>query len=115
MCGSGALRVGGHSPRHAGNISTAQAARIQNAATRRKQRITVVGSRAEGTAKAGSDWDYIMSGKSSARHSARKSVPRGSGGGEVDRPGLDVWQDYNPNGIGYNVLDATKPHIIFDP
>ena len=96
-------------------ISAADATRIQNAATRTNQRITVVGSRAEGTAKAGSDWDYIMSGKSSARHSASGSVPRGSGGGEVGRPGMDVWQEYNPNAPGYNVLDPSRPHVFFDP
>jgi hypothetical protein len=37
--------------------------RIQNAADRTGQRITVVGSRAEGTANPFSDWDYILSGR----------------------------------------------------
>jgi hypothetical protein len=96
-------------------ISAADAARIQNAATRTNQRITVVGSRAEGTAKAGSDWDYIMSGRSAQRHSATSSVPRGTAGGEVNRPGIDVWQDYNPNAPGYNRLDPSRPHVTFDP
>jgi RHS repeat-associated protein len=97
------------------SISAADAARIQNAATRTNQRITVVGSRANGTAKTGSDWDYILSGKSSKRHSASSSLPRGSGGGEVSRPGIDIWQDYNPNAPGYNVVDPTRPHVIFEP
>jgi hypothetical protein len=96
-------------------ISAADAARIQNAATRTKQRIAVVGSRAKGTAKPGSDWDYVMSGKSAQRHSASSSVPRGSAGGEVNRPGVDVWQDYNPKAPGYNVVDPNRPHVIFDP
>jgi hypothetical protein len=100
-------------------ISQANAQRIQKAANRTKQRITVVGSRAGGTAKPTSDWDYIMSGKSSQRHSAKSSVPRGSAGGEIDgrgrETGIDLWQNYNPNAINYNPLNPNKPHVAFEP
>jgi RHS repeat-associated protein len=93
--------------------------RIQNAANKTNQEIVVVGSRASGKAKPTSDWDYIMSGKSSQRHSASNSVPRGTQGGEIDsmgrETGLDIFQSYNPNAPGYTTLDSSKPHIIFRP
>lgn len=102
-----------------GGISPGNAQRIQNAANRTNQRITVIGSRAKGTATPCSDWDYIMSGKSSQRHSAKSSVPRGTSGGEIDsmgrETGIDVFQDYNPNAPGYNQLNPNELHIIFDP
>ncbi|MFO7936637.1 MAG: hypothetical protein R6V06_03415 [Kiritimatiellia bacterium] len=113
--------VAGGSPNNGVNtwqeagINPGEAQRIQNAANRTGQQITVVGSRAEGTATAASDWDYIMSGNSSARHSVRSSVPSGMSGGEINAPGIDVWQDYNPNAINYTTLDSTKPHVIFTP
>ncbi|MCP4345580.1 MAG: RHS repeat-associated core domain-containing protein, partial [Desulfobacterales bacterium] len=100
-------------------ISPSNAQRIQNAATRTNQRIIVVGSRAKDTAQANSDWDYIMSGSSRQRHSARSSVPRGSSGGEINaanrETGIDVFQDYNPNAPGYKPLNLNEPHVIFDP
>ena len=45
-----------------GNISPSEYARIQNAATRIGKPIDVVGSRAAGTAKTTSDWDYVIEG-----------------------------------------------------
>jgi hypothetical protein len=97
------------------NISPADALRIQNAATRTKQQIIVVGSRAEGTANSISDWDYIFTGNSAQRHSAASSVPRGVAGGELNRPGIDILQNYNPNAINYFELDVTRPHVVFMP
>lgn len=100
-------------------ISPDNARRIQNAANRTGQRITVVGSRAAGTAGLASDWDYIFSGPSRARHSARSSVRRGRAGGEVNvmgrETGIDVFQDYNPNAWNWNTLDPSRPHVIFEP
>lgn len=100
-------------------MSAADAKRIQNAANRTGQEITVVGSRAKGTAKPTSDWDYIMSGKSSQRHSAKSSVPRGTQGGEINsmgrETGIDVFQSYNPNAPGYNPLNTSQPHVTFKP
>jgi hypothetical protein len=94
-------------------ISSGNITRIQNAANRTQQRITVVGSRAQGTAKPTSDWDFLMSGKSSQRHSARSSVPRGSQGGEINtigrETGIDVFQSYNPKAPAYSPLDVSKP------
>jgi hypothetical protein len=100
-------------------ISEAQARQIQNAADRTGQRITVVGSRAKGTARPDSDWDYILSGKSSQRHSARSSLPRGTSGGELNsrgmETGIDIGQDYNPKAINYSPLRPGAPHVIFGP
>lgn len=100
-------------------MAPSDALRIQNAANRTHQRITVVGSRAEGTAGPLSDWDYIFSGPSHARPSAKTSVPRGKAGGELDifgrETGIDRWQDYNPGAPGYNPLDPLRPHVIFGP
>ena len=100
-------------------MSASDALRIQNAANRTGQQITVVGSRANGTATAMSDWDYIFSGASRERISAGSSVPRGAAGGEVNasgvETGIDRFQSYNPNAPNYQVLDPSRPHVIFTP
>jgi hypothetical protein len=100
-------------------ISPANATRIQNAANRTRQEITVVGSRASGTANPASDWDYVMSGKSSQRHSASSSVPRGTSGGAQDsmgrETGIDVFQSYNPDGPGFYPVRTNEPHVKFRP
>ena len=100
-------------------ISASDALRIQNAADRTGQQITVIGSRAGGTADAMSDWDYIFSGPSAARHSAASSVPIGNAGGAIRasgaESGIDIFQSYNPAAPGYQVLDPNLPHVIFTP
>jgi hypothetical protein len=100
-------------------ISAGDALRIQNAANRTGQQITVVGSRARGTAGPLSDWDYILSGPSRARGSAARSIPRGQAGGEIGasgrETGIDIFQNYNPRAPGYSVLDPDLPHVIFTP
>jgi hypothetical protein len=77
-----------------------------------------VGSRAEGTATATSDWDYFMSGNSAQRHSAASSVPSGTAGGEINsigrETGIDIFTN-NPNSSKYQPLDLTKPYITFYP
>lgn len=66
-----------------------------------------------------SDWDYIFSGASRERISAGSSVPRGAAGGEVNasgvETGIDRFQSYNPNAPNYQVLDPSRPHVIFNP
>jgi hypothetical protein len=96
-------------------MSKANATRIQNAANKTGQRIDVVGSRAGGTASATSDWDYILYGNSAQRHSAANSLPRGTAGGEIYKPGIDLLQSFNNTLRSYTVLDTTKAHIIFYP
>ncbi|WP_433931900.1 FG-GAP-like repeat-containing protein [Sorangium cellulosum] len=95
-------------------LGRAAVQRIQNAADRTGQRITVIGSRASGKAGNMSDWDYILSGNSAKRHSAASSIPRGLGGGE-NGTGVDIWQDFNPHAPNYNPLDPTRPFVVFTP
>ena len=94
-------------------ISNLEAKRIQNAANRTNQKITVVGSRASGTAGPNSDWDYIMSGNSAQRHSAASSVPCGVWGGE-NNTGIDIFSSYpgSPNPV---ILDRSRLYIEFFP
>ncbi len=107
-------RPGARTPSEAG-ISSADALRIQNAADRTHQTISVVGSRAAGTSTILSDWDYVMSGKSSQRHSAASSVPRGTYTSGVVS-GTDIWQSYNPKAPGYVPgPDPTRPFVMFSP
>jgi hypothetical protein len=93
--------------------------RIQNAANRTRQDITIIGSRARGTANPMSDRDYIMGGPTKARHSASSSVPRGTSGGAVNsmgrETGIDIFQIQNPQAPGYTQLNSTLPHVIFTP
>lgn len=95
------------------SISPSDAKRIQNAANRTKQQITVIGSRANGTATLTSDWDYILSGNSAQRHSAASSLPRGVMGGE-NNTGIDIFSSY-VNGPNPVTLDRSKPYITFFP
>ncbi|WP_438015644.1 SpvB/TcaC N-terminal domain-containing protein [Sorangium sp. So ce315] len=92
------------------NLSSAVRARIQNAANRTRQEISVVGSQARGDAKPHSDWDYVMSGNAAQRHSAKSSVPRGTSGGEItaggNQSGIDVYK---------GTPDPSRPHITFKP
>ncbi|THD30158.1 hypothetical protein [uncultured Flavobacterium sp.] len=81
--------------------------RIQNAATRINKPITVVGSRASGTAKAYSDWDYVVPGLKSKNWSTIKN----------SLPGSRSTLDNTPRNIDIfkGPLDPTKPHIIINP
>lgn len=87
-------------------LSPEDVTRIQNAADRTRIRITVVGSRARGTAGPMSDYDYVLSGSTAqARHSLRGSLPAGpSGLGEPRN------QDFHPEPV-----DRTQSYITFTP
>lgn len=92
-------------------LTPSEIKRIQNAANRTKQEITVVGSRARGTAGPASDWDYIFHGKKSRqRHSAMSSVPRGTQGGELNAAGIETGIDRHSGPVSTNM-----PHITFQP
>ena len=115
---TGASNISGYSGAGKSNtgssgISSSDALRIQNAANRTQQNITVVGSRASGTAGPNSDWDYIMSGNSAQRHSAASSVPRGVCGGE-NNMGIDIFSSY-ANGPNPVSIDRSKPYVEFFP
>jgi hypothetical protein len=91
-------------------ISPLDAARIQAVADKIKSPVTVVGSRAAGTARAWSDWDYIVEANAKARSYARWQLPRGLSGGEVngrgEETGLDLFRE---------ALDPARPHVVFHP
>jgi hypothetical protein len=105
-----------------------QANRIQNAANRTRQTIYVVGSRANGTAHAGSDWDYVLTGSKDQRQSAKSSLPGwmsednaaqnnlGHGYTNTGR-GIDIFHNYSPHDArgGYVALDTTRPYVEFVP
>lgn len=101
------------------NLSLSDQVRIQNAANRTNQEITVVGSQVTGKAGLTSDWDYIMSGNSSQRHSAISSIPRGTSGGWVsangNETGIEVYQSYNPDAKHYDTVNKSEPYITFRP
>src|SRR6266567_1865161 len=111
----GELAKGARTWQEAGS-SASEALRIQNAADRTGQTIIVVGSHASGTAGAASDWDYILSGASRARHSASSSLPRATAGGAIrgtSESGIDIFQSYNPSGPNFTKLDPNLPHVVF--
>src|SRR5262249_51752745 len=111
----------------ASGITQAQAVRIQNAATRTRQIIYLVGSRASGTAGANSDWDYFLTGNSAQRHSAVSKLPgymttdlasqSGLGPGVTNTGhGIDIFHSYCAVG-GYYVaqFDQTRDYVQFEP
>ncbi|MFM9926241.1 RHS repeat-associated core domain-containing protein [Variovorax sp. H27-G14] len=89
------------------NISPGDARRIQNAADRTGTPICVVESRANGTARPASDWDYVIppTASRSTAHSLKSSLPDGPRGLGEPR-NLDLWRD---------TVNAGRPHIIFPP
>lgn len=90
------------------NIPAAEAARIQNAANRIGKPIHVVGSRASGTARPNSDWDFVIEANHHTRASAAKSLPGARNVQEgLTTPGAqDVFK---------GPLDPSKPHVTFSP
>jgi hypothetical protein len=103
--GGGQLRAGG-------TILGAAGEAIQRFASKYGVDVAVVGSRARGTARADSDWDYVIGGNAQVRKAARRELPRGSAGGEIKNgreTGIDVF-DANKN-----PLDTSRPHVIIRP
>ncbi|MCP3143023.1 RHS repeat-associated core domain-containing protein [Pyxidicoccus xibeiensis] len=85
---------------------------IQSFSDRRGVRVTLVGSRAKGTAGPDSDWDYVVEGNSRDRQKARSELPRGRAGGEIGprgETGIDV---FNGN---KEAVDTSRPYIQFRP
>lgn len=88
------------------NITGGEVLRIQNAANRIGQPISLVGSRATGEAGGYSDWDYVITGiRGSTLHSVSSSLPRGPMELGVGRQ-IDVFR---------GPLDETLPHLTFFP
>ena len=89
------------------NLAPGERARIQNAANRTNTEVSVVGSRAKGTARSDSDWDYVLpqDTRASTRHSLKSSLPEGTRSLGEPR-NQDFFQE---------PLDLTKPYITFTP
>ena len=88
------------------NITAGQALRIQNAVDRSGQSITLVGSRAGGTASAKSDWDYVVNANAATRNNLSRSLPGAGDIKEGVRPNIDIFK---------GEVDKTKPFIEFKP
>lgn len=97
------------------NLTDDQVKTIANFAKKNNTEVTVVGSRAAGTAKPTSDFDFVIGGTSKIRKDARKQLPRGSAGGEIDpRTGRETGIDiFNPKKDG--PVKTDKPFITFGP
>jgi len=80
--------------------------RIENAATSIGKPITVVGSRAKGTAGAFFDWDYVIEGLNNKGWKQIKN----------SLPGSKSVLDNTPRNIDiFKRLYPTKPHITIYP
>lgn len=89
----------------------ADAAKIQAAADRHGVTVTVVGSRAKGTATAESELEYVLEGGNSRkRHNIKHSLPRGGGGGEIRSTGTPSGKDFFSPPVG-----KSQPHQTFTP
>jgi hypothetical protein len=88
-------------------LSKSEYLRIQNASTRINKPITVVGSRASGTAGAYSDWDYVIPGLNSRNWSTIKN----------SLPGAKSALDNTPRNIDIfkGSVDKSRPHITIKP
>jgi len=80
------------------------AARIQQVSTRYGVEIALVGSRAAGTSRRDSDFDYVLAAGHRVRNSAKHYLPRGPRIGEGG--GIDIFSE---------PLDTTLAHILFFP
>jgi hypothetical protein len=102
--GMAGVRAGGGASLE--NLSASEALRIQNAANKIGQPISVVGSRAGGTSGALSDWDYVITGANSRTiGSVRNSLPEGVRG-IGDPRNIDIFR---------GSLNTDSPYITFYP
>ncbi len=86
-------------------LTPSQTRQIQAFTDRFGAEVNVVGSRASGTARATSDFDYAIQGNAKLRNSAEHYLPRGSAGGANNR-GIDIFKE---------PLDPSRPFIQFTP
>ena len=88
-------------------LSKGELLRIENAATRINKPITVVGSRAKGTAGVFSDWDYVIPGLNSKNWSTIKN----------SLPGARSVLDNTPRNIDIfkGPVNSNLPHITIYP
>ena len=90
-----------------GNIAPGDATRIQNAANRTGVPICVVGSRASGKTRPGSDWDYVVppNTRGSTAHSLASSLPEGP---------RSLGERRNQD-ILFDTVNSDEPFIYFTP
>jgi hypothetical protein len=88
------------------HIAANDALRIQNAANRIGQEISMVGNRAGGRATSASDWDYVINGASKTLNSVSKSLPGAGNIAEGIIKNIDIFR---------GVVDETLPGIAFFP
>lgn len=102
---AGAIANGGRATEV--GLTSGEIVRIQNAANRISKPISLVGSRASGTAKASSDWDYVIEGMTNANKNAIKN----------SLPGAPIRIDQVPRNIDFlpGPLLPYKPSITFTP
>ena len=88
-------------------LSKGELLRIENAATRINKPITVVGSRAKGTAGPYSDWDYVIPGLTNKNWKTIKN----------SLPGSKSVMDNMPRNIDLHQppVRIHEPHIIINP
>jgi RHS repeat-associated protein len=110
----GTIFGSGRLAREGGDALIKGAERIQRFANKHGVEVSVVGSRASGTAGAASDYDYVITGgNAKVRAAARRELPRGQAGGELDASGRGTGNDvFNGN---VEPLDRSRPHVIFRP
>ncbi|WP_200955452.1 RHS repeat domain-containing protein, partial [Variovorax sp. Root434] len=91
-----------------GNITPGEARRIQNAADRTGVPICLVGSRASGKTRPGSDWDYVIPERTtnSKIHSLESSLPEGHRG---------LGEGRNQDFLRDDSINSYKPFIYFTP
>ena len=94
------------------SISPNTAQQIQNAADFGGVDVTVIGSRASGTARPDSDFDFVVPGNARTRSKVKSKLPKGRAGGEQTasggQSGIDV---FRPGEVDL----SSQPHIIFEP
>ena len=88
-------------------ISKTDLLRIENAATKINKSITVVGSRAKGTAGAYSDWDYVIEGLTNKEWKKIKN----------SLPGSKSVMDNTPRNIDIfkGSVRTNEPHVTINP
>ena len=104
---SNAVRTSSVSAETTSILSHGDYLRIQNAATRIRKPITVVGSRASGKAGSYSDWDYVIEGLNRKKWSKIKN----------SLPGSRSLLDNTPKNIDIfkGPVDTSKPYITIYP
>lgn len=88
------------------NLAPHDLRRIQNAANRTGETITIVGSRATGKTTPNSDWDYVINAKSKTQNNLARSLPGAGNINEGKRSSVDIFR---------GEVDKSRPYIEVKP